>query len=70
MLCSACTKVIIHMGANDSANHGHHRNIEDLYEASLKNCYICTQLFWNWERIYWETFDPDNTLSAQERART
>jgi hypothetical protein len=70
ILCSTCTKIIIHMSANDSANHGHHRNIEDLYEASLKNCYICTQLFRNWERIYWETFDPDSTLSAQERART
>jgi len=50
---------------------GHHRTIEDLYEAAVAECYICSQLFRNWERWYWISFEggPERTPSAPERDR-
>ncbi|KAN0090623.1 HET domain containing protein [Hyaloscypha variabilis] len=74
MLCSTCKAAINYTVAYDpdkltGAYKSHHRIIEDLHNTAIENCHICTQLFRNWEQLYWDTFRPESTLSSDKTER-
>jgi hypothetical protein len=78
MLCDTCKSIFAGVNMNtqfiigaDEPFKGHHRTIEDLYLAAAEQCQICTQLFRNWKRNYWDTYVPhDEEVSAQEKELT
>jgi hypothetical protein len=79
MLCETC-KSIFHefvasygiksglSGKQHSSKH-HHHTVKQLHEAAAAHCQICVQLFLNLQRHYWNSFAPDSTLSAPEKAK-
>jgi hypothetical protein len=72
MLCETCKKIFPEKKSNNNLYgrlRGHHLTIEDLHNAAVAQCPICAQLFQNFLRHYWNTFEPDSNLSTGEKER-